>query len=139
MISLYCERGYQLNISYISPPTLSMTIKIEAPILLYSLADWNYQVLQVEGWIQSDRENSINHNNLKRWFPADWCPVKKQLRWDSTCKTWSEFIQEFRHVQESGEPAVANLKCGQNEKDRKVLAPSCIFPRTISGIFSCFC
>ena len=48
--SVYTVKGgSQLNISYISPPTLSMTIKIEAPILLYSLADWIYQVLQVEG------------------------------------------------------------------------------------------
>ena len=91
--------------------------------LRYSLADWEFtnipMVLSVIGYIQSERGHSVDHDNVNRWIPADWIPVENQLRRDPTYKTWSEFNPAFRHVQVSGEPAVA--RSGPNKKDRKVL------------------
>ena len=91
--------------------------------LRYSLSDWELNnipmVLSVDGYIQSDKGHSVDHDNLNRWIPADWIPVENQLRRDPTYKTWSEFNPAFRHVQVSGEPAVA--RSGPNKKDRKVL------------------
>jgi hypothetical protein len=91
--------------------------------LRYSVADWELtnipMVLSVDGYIQSDRGHSVDHDNVDRWIPADWIPVENQLRWDPTYKRWSEFTPAFQHVQVYGEPAVA--RGGPNKKDGKVL------------------
>ena len=96
---------------------------IELRYSLESLADWEItnipMVLSVDGYIQSRRGHSIDHDNVNRWIPADWIPVENQLRWDPTYKTWSQFDPGYRHVQVYGEPAIAQR--GPNKKDKKVL------------------
>ena len=92
--------------------------------LKYKLSDWelartkNPIHLPVQGYIQSDKNRAIDFDNLKLWFNANWSPIDNGLRRDPTYLVWTKEDPAYRHVQISGEPAVA--KAGRHKKDAKV-------------------
>ena len=101
--------------------------------LKYKLSDWELARtetpirLPVQGYIQTEKNFSIDLHNLNVWFDANWSPVENQLRRDQTYLAWSEEDPAYRHVQVAGEPAVA--KAGRHKKDKQVRrAPACIHP-----------
>ena len=55
---------------------------------------------------------------IKLWFNANWSPINNGLRRDPTYLVWTKEDPAYRHVQISGEPAVA--KAGRHKKDAKV-------------------
>ena len=101
--------------------------------LKYKLSDWELARtetpirLPVQGYIQTEKNFSIDLHNLNVWFDANWSPVENQLRRDQTYLAWSEEDPAYRHVQVAGEPAVA--KAGRHKKDKQVRrAPACVHP-----------
>ena len=101
--------------------------------LKYKLSDWELARtetpirLPVQGYIQTEKNFSIDLHNLNVWFDANWSPVENQLRLDQTYLAWSEEDPAYRHVQVAGEPAVA--KAGRHKKDKQVRrAPARIHP-----------
>ena len=83
--------------------------------LKYKLSDWELARtktpihLPVQGYIQSQNHYSIDLDNLKLWFNANWSPVENQLRKDPTYLAWTAEDPAYRHVQAYGAPAVARI------------------------------
>ena len=92
--------------------------------LKYKLSDWELARtkspihLPVQGYIQSKNHYSIDLDNLKLWFDANWSPIVDQLRKDQTYLEWAKEDPAYRHVQVSGEPAVA--RAGRHKKEKQV-------------------
>jgi hypothetical protein len=90
--------------------------------LKYKLSDWEARTktpirLPVQGYIQTANHTFIDFDHLNLWFTANWNPVLQQLRRDQTYKAWARKDPEYRHVQVSGEPAVA--KAGRIKEGNK--------------------
>ena len=83
--------------------------------------------LHVTGYIQSTAHRAVELDNLLRWFEADWSPVDGQLIRHQPYRDWSRQDPAYRHVQVSGEPAVATR--GPNKS--KV----CVFTRINHKLF----
>ena len=83
--------------------------------------------LPVTGYIQSSPTFKVDSSNLLRWFQANWSPVDGQLGRNDAYRDWSRQDPAYRHVQVSGEPAVATR--GPNKS--KV----CVFARINRKLF----
>ena len=92
--------------------------------LKYKLSDWELArtktpiIMPIHGYIQSENNYSIDLDNLKLWFNANWSPVVNQLRRDTVYMAWTAEDPAYRHVQVSGVPAVA--KAGRRKKASEV-------------------
>ena len=92
--------------------------------LKYKLSDWELArtktpiIMPIHGYIQSENNYSIDLDNLKLWFNANWSPVVNQLRRDTVYMAWTAEDPAYRHVQVSGVPAVA--KAGRRKKGSEV-------------------
>ncbi len=81
--------------------------------LKYKLSDWeqartkNPIQLPVQGYIQTQNHYSIDYDNLKSWFDANWSPIETQLGRVKAYLAWVVDDPAYRHVQVDGEPAVA--------------------------------
>jgi hypothetical protein len=76
-------------------------------------------LLPVRGYIQPQNNCSIDSDNLKLWFNANWSPVQNQLRRGATYLAWVQDDPAYRHVQVDVTPAVA--RAGRHKKDGQVL------------------
>jgi hypothetical protein len=92
--------------------------------LKYKLSDWELARtktpvrLPVQGYIQTQNHYSIDSENLRLWFDANWSPVENQLRRDATYLAWVTDDPAYRHVQVDGTPAVASG--GRHKTDKQV-------------------
>ena len=89
--------------------------------LKYKLSDLevalnkNPITLHVTGYIQSHVNHAVELDKLLRWFAAEWSPVDGQLGLHQPYRDWSRQDPAYRHVQVSGEPAVATRGRNKNK------------------------
>ena len=96
------------------PNTRSVEIKYKLSDLEVVINNPSIQ-LPITGYIQSETHHKVASSNLHRWFQANWSPVDGQLGRNAAYRDWSRQDPAYRHVQVSGEPAVATRGPNKNK------------------------
>jgi hypothetical protein len=96
------------------PNTRNVEIKYKLSDLEVVINNPSIQ-LPITGYIQSETHHKVASSNLHRWFQANWSPVDGQLGRNAAYRDWSRQDPAYRHVQVSGEPAVATRGPNKNK------------------------